>query len=229
MNLKPISIIPIRSKSKGIKNKNIKFLFKKRLVFYVVDEALKSKLFSSIILSTDSNEYINILSKKYTNNNEVVLHKRSIFSSTDNASTEIVLLEILKELKKYQNCFLIQATSPLLKNSDIKNAYKKFLKNNYDSLFSGYNFKKFLWKKMGNKNVPLNYKVKKRPMRQENKNFILENGAFYIFKIKKFLKYKVRLFQKIGSYEMPENRSIEIDTLEDFELTKFFLKNRIDV
>ena len=99
MKLKAISIIPIRSKSKGIKNKNIKFLFKKRLVFYVVDEALKSKLFSSIVVSTDSNEYINILRKKYKNNNEVVLHKRSMFSSTDKASTEIVLLEILKDFK----------------------------------------------------------------------------------------------------------------------------------
>ena len=61
-------------------------------------------------------------------------------------------------------------------------------------------------------------------MRQKNNNFVLENGAFYIFNIKKFMKKKSRLFGNIGTYLMPEIRSGEIDSLEDFKLIEFILK-----
>ena len=61
----------------------------------------------------------------------------------------------------------------------------------------------------------LNYNYKKRPMRQEFNKNLVENGAFYMFKVKKFNYYKNRLFGKIGFYEMPERRSIEIDEKED--------------
>ena len=61
-------------------------------------------------------------------------------------------------------------------------------------------------------------------MRQKNNNFVLENGAFYIFNIKKFMKKKSRLFGNIGTYLMPEIRSSEIDSLEDFKLIEFIFK-----
>ena len=59
---------------------------------------------------------------------------------------------------------------------------------------------------------------------EDFKGTIVENGAFYIFKISKFLKKKNRLFGKIGCQLMPENRSLEIDKKEDLNLFKFYLK-----
>ena len=222
MKKKTIAIIPIRSGSKGIKHKNIKKLNKKRLVFYVVDEALKSKVFSSILISTDSEKYINILKKTY--GNKVIYHKRPKSLSTDLSSTDHLILNVLKNFKEYNSCTLIQATSPLLKSFDLEAGYSKFLFEKLDSLFSSYEFKKFVWKKINKKTIPLNYNPSKRPMRQKNNNFVLENGAFYIFNIKKFMKKKSRLFGKVGTYLMPEIRSGEIDTLEDFKLIEFILK-----
>lgn len=222
MKKKTIAIIPIRSGSKGIKHKNIKKLNKKRLAFYVVDEALKSKVFSNILISTDSEKYINILKKKY--GNKVIYHKRPKSLSTDLSSTDHLILHVLKNFKEYNSCTLIQATSPLLKSFDLEAGYRKFLFEKLDSLFSSYEFKKFVWKKINKKTSPLNYNPSKRPMRQKNNNFVLENGAFYIFNIKKFMKKKSRLFGKVGTYLMPEIRSGEIDTLEDFKLIEFILK-----
>ena len=49
-----IAIIPARSGSKRIKNKNIKLFFGKPLLFYSIQIALKSKLFDRVIVSTDS-------------------------------------------------------------------------------------------------------------------------------------------------------------------------------
>ena len=55
-----ICIIPARSGSKRIKKKNIKKFFGKPIIYYPIKEAIKSKLFKKIIVSTDSDEIINI-------------------------------------------------------------------------------------------------------------------------------------------------------------------------
>ena len=58
--MKPICIIPARQGSKRIKNKNIKLFAGKPLISYVIGIAKKSKLFSKIIVSTDSEKIANI-------------------------------------------------------------------------------------------------------------------------------------------------------------------------
>ena len=58
--MKPICIIPARKGSKRIKNKNIKLFAGKPLISYVIQIAKKSKLFSRLIVSTDSKKISNI-------------------------------------------------------------------------------------------------------------------------------------------------------------------------
>ncbi len=59
-----IAIIPARSKSKRIKNKNIKLFFGKPIIFYSIDLALKSKIFDKVLVSTDSKK-IKKIAEKY--------------------------------------------------------------------------------------------------------------------------------------------------------------------
>ena len=56
---KVVCIIPARSGSKGIKNKNIKNFKKKPLIFYTIDFAKKLNFVDKIIFSTDSKKYLN--------------------------------------------------------------------------------------------------------------------------------------------------------------------------
>jgi CMP-N-acetylneuraminic acid synthetase len=153
----------------------------------------------------------------------LVFFKRSKYSATDTAPTEIVISEVLEKYREANYACLIQATSPFLKSKDIVKAFKNFKKKNFDSMFSGYIFKKFLWVK---KRVltPLNYDLFKRPMRQKICKFYIENGAFYFFNVKKYLFYKNRLFGKIGCFEMSYNDSIDIDTKKDFNNAQKKLK-----
>ena len=51
-----IAIIPARSGSKRIKNKNLINFFGKPLIYYSINLAKKSGLFDKIIVSTDSKE-----------------------------------------------------------------------------------------------------------------------------------------------------------------------------
>lgn len=223
---KILGIIPCRSNSKEIPNKNIKKINGKPMILYVIKSSLKSKIFEKIVISTDSKKYINIIKKLLSKSdlNKVIFHKRSKISATDNAKTEIVLLEVLKKYNVFDDCYLIQATSPLTNYIDFKKSYKLFVKKDYDSLLSVTNFSKFVWKKNKEYYTPINYNLFKRPMRQNSKKQYYENGAFYIFKVKKFLKIKNRLFGRIGLYEMPETRSIEIDTMNDLKILKYKIK-----
>ncbi len=63
-NYNILGITLARGGSKGVKNKNIKLLNKKPLIYYTINEALKSKLISNYIVSTDSKE-IKKISEKY--------------------------------------------------------------------------------------------------------------------------------------------------------------------
>jgi N-acylneuraminate cytidylyltransferase len=75
----------------------------------------------------------------------------------------------------------------------------------------------FIWKKKGGKFLA-NYNFKKRPRRQIIEDKFLENGSFYIFNKKKFLKFKNRLFGKKGVYLMSKMNSFQIDDYEDIQL-----------
>ena len=76
-----IAIIPARSGSKRIKNKNIKLFHKKPIIYYSIIAAKKSKLFSEIYVSTNSNKIKNI-SKKF---GAKILNRPNNFLSGDKA------------------------------------------------------------------------------------------------------------------------------------------------
>ena len=59
-----LAVIPARTGSKIIKSKNIKKFFGKPIISYSISQALKSKIFDKIIVSTDSDKIANI-SERY--------------------------------------------------------------------------------------------------------------------------------------------------------------------
>ena len=56
VNHKILAVIPARSGSKGVKNKNIKILGGKPLICHSIESALESKLITDVVVSTDSEE-----------------------------------------------------------------------------------------------------------------------------------------------------------------------------
>ena len=215
-------IIPLRSKSKSIKNKNFLKVGKFPLAVRCINTVLKSKIANNIIVATDSKKYINNIKKYFITEKKIKYFLRSKKSSLANSKTELVIDEVLNECNFHEvkNIMLVQVTSPALNHIDLKKSYKKFLRFGYDSLFSCYENKVFFWKKTKNSLKPVNYNYKDRPMRQQFVPNLVENGAFYYFKKKGFKKHKNRLFKNIGFYLMPEDRSFEIDEPSDIKKIK---------
>ena len=224
---KNLAIIPIRSGSKRIKDKNIKLFNLEPLVHTSVKVALSSKLFDKIVISSDSDNYLKLVNNKFSKNRKIHCIKRPKNISQNLSSTELTINHVLNKIENFENIFLIQATSPLLQKSDLINGFKKFNKDELDSLFSCYMTKSFIWSIENNNLKSENYNYKKRPMSQKFKNKqIIENGAFYIFNYKKYLKFKNRLFGKIGFYEMNKYFSVDIDNEKDFKLAEYISKNK---
>ena len=95
--MKNICFIPARSGSKGIKNKNVQKIKNKTLIEYAYEVAKKSKIFDKIVLSTDSEKYLNIL-KKHIDTPFLRPKRLSNDKTTD--------IEVLNyELKKYEKYF----------------------------------------------------------------------------------------------------------------------------
>lgn len=219
------AIIPARSGSKGLPNKNIKLFAGSPLIVHSINYALESKLVNNIIVSTDC-EKIATIAKKATAN--VLI--RPVELATDKSTTESVIEHYINsETKKPDIIILLQPTSPVRPPFSLDPALNHFIKFKFDSLLSICPTHNFFWKINPNNMIAEpEYDFYSRPRRQDikpkNMRFI-ENGSIYIFSLEHFLKTGNRLGGKIGYVEWPEKYLMEIDTLLDFNiLENIFLK-----
>jgi len=211
--------IPIRSGSKRIPNKNILKINNQPLIKYVCKKIIKSKLITEFYIGSDNYSYYQKIGKL---KKKIQYFKRSKISSSEKSPSEEVILEFLKENKKIDILVFIQVTNPFVHHKYIDEAIAKLIYQKYDSIFSAVKSVNFLWKNK-KKTTPINYNYKKRKMSQSLKGYFVENGSFYIFYRKNFIKFKNRLHGKIGVYEMPKKSIHEIDNKEDIHIVRKIL------
>ena len=127
----------MRGGSKGLPNKNLKKLNGKPLLFYTINQAIESKLFEHVVVSTDSKEIANE-SIKYGAKAWFIRPKEL---ASDYAAKIPAIRHALIESEdhfqqNYDVLIDLDATSPLRQVEDIVNAYNKFVNEECDNLFS---------------------------------------------------------------------------------------------
>ena len=127
--MKRIAVIPARSGSKGLKDKNIKVMAGKPLMAYTIEAALSSGVFDEVMVSTDSEKYAEI-ARSY---GASVPFMRSEETSGDKASTWDTAREVIACYEKAGVTFdviaVLQPTSPLRTADDIRKGVELFDKN----------------------------------------------------------------------------------------------------
>lgn len=228
--MKNVAIIPARSGSKGVKDKNIRNLCGKPLMAYTIEAALKSGEFDEVMVSTDSEKYAEIAKKCGAN----VPFLRSEVTASDTASSWDMVDEVLANYKKLRECFdtfcLLQPTSPLRTAEDIKSAYQIY-KNQAE--FAVVSVCEAEHSPLWCGHLPVNHefidfvKPENLKQRQAGEKFYRLNGAIYIVNIAKF--EIDRQLYKSGSfaYIMSQERSIDIDTELDFQLAEVIMKDKV--
>ena len=117
--MKIIAIIPARSGSKGLKDKNIADICGRPLIDYTIKAALSSGCFDTVMVSTDSEKYAEISRSCGAE----VPFLRSEFTSSDSAGTWDAVREVLSNYcrigKTFDYVAVLQPTSPMRTTQDI--------------------------------------------------------------------------------------------------------------
>ena len=226
--MKILGLIPARSGSKGLRQKNVKNLLGKPLIKYSIDAAKKSKKINRIIVSTDDHS-ISQISKKYGAESPFL---RPISISKDTTPIGNVISHSLAFLNN-QNYIpdvivLLQPTSPLRTSILIDQGINKLLNSKADSVISVSKIKQHPFGSFSIHNKYLKFFKSNSKIffqRQKYPPLYFPTGALYVFWNKTFNTYKSIYGKKILPIITPEEESIDIDTNFDFFTCEMIMKN----
>jgi len=225
-----LAVIPGRKGSKGVVNKNIRKINNKPLISYSIKAALKSKYIKRVVVSSDSDEILEI-----ANSYNVESIERPEYLAQDDSSTIDVIKHVLNVVNQTKDYFpeilmLLQPTSPLRDANDIDSAVKMFLEDDSaDSLISvsKFNHNPFWSFKIEDKFLSPAFNeefLNKR--RQELPELFLPNGAIYIIKTSELLEKNSFYVEKTKPFLMSEEKSLDIDTELDLKLVKCLINDK---
>lgn len=221
-----LHLIPARKGSKGLPGKNIKMLGAKPLFMYSVEYALRNMgKEDELCVSTNDDELINIANY----HNISIPFKRPENLASDSSSTQEVIdhaLSYYKSLgKSFDLILLLQPTSPFRKDEDYQEILNHFdnsidmvasvkisKENPYFTLFE--EDKKGFLKKCKDGNFT---------RRQDCPLVYAFNGSMYLINVNSLKNKSIGEFQKVKKIIMPDERSIDIDTILDWIVAEYYL------
>jgi N-acylneuraminate cytidylyltransferase/CMP-N,N'-diacetyllegionaminic acid synthase len=227
------AMIPARSGS-SLKDKNIKNLKGKPLIYYSIDTAFKSKCFDKIIFSSDSQKYINIA---LSINKNLEIHKRNSKISSSTASEYSVFKDYIDKNQNLLPLYFahLRPTNPIRNIKNIKKIIKKFkkIKNNYSCLRTLNEMPKpAFWSCMVKKNricsaFSGSFNVKKYWLaRQVFEKTYFVNCSIDIYKTKNILKSKSLWGNKVFGFIENDYSVVDIDTIDDFRYAEYILSKK---
>lgn len=222
-----IAIIPARSGSKGLKDKNIIDICGKPMMQYSIEAAVESRCFERVIVSTDSKQYGEIAMEIGA---EVIYRGPEV--SNDKATTYMVLEDLFSKIGHNFDYFvLLQPTSPLRNSKHILDAIELFEKkyDNFDFLvsMSEAEHSKILVNPLGDDLSLKYFDTDFNNYRRQSYKDYSPNGAIFIGKPDKYLRQKHFFGAKSLAYIMNSFDSIDIDTELDLKFATLCMEERI--
>lgn len=227
-----LGIITARGGSKGIPGKNVIDCAGKPLIAWTIEAALGCNSLDDLILSTDS-PLIAETAHRYGLSTPDL---RPAHLSDDTAkSLDVIRYEIEKYEELYQKAVdvivILQPTAPLRRPADIDLALKFFFKEKVESLVSVcdaghvhpstmYTTEKDLLKPIFEKHIGTR--------RQDMKSVYIRNGAIYISSRNQIIEHNSILSGSPAYYEMPRERSVNIDDLFDLKMADWLLRETLN-
>lgn len=228
-----IAFIPARSGSTRIKNKNIRLINERPLIYWTVSKAIKSKIFDKIIFSSDSEKYFKILikflKKDRLNISKIIFDKRDVnHSKTKSKIFDYIKFDLINKFKLKKNDLLVQMlpTCPLRSINSIRKIINfSILKNTnsfaaceYDShiTFSFYLNKNDKWKPTFKKSPMLTGKTQS----QTQKKYYHPSGVINCLFVKYLGINNFSIYQRALPFIVPRSESFDIDNEDDFNILK---------
>ena len=228
---KILAIIPARAGSRGLKNKNIRLINNRPLIYWPIFAARKSKYINKVILSSDSTS-IAKTAKKFKAETPFIRPKKL---AKDDSKSVDVIIHAINFFKKNKIFFdyvvLLEPTSPLTTSKDIDKALEILHKKRKyaDSIVSV--------AENVNKHPSFSVKINKDKIikpylkkfmtirRQKILKIYFFDGSLYISKINTLLEKKTFNHHKTLAYIVDKWKSIEIDDIIDLISAEAIMKN----
>ncbi|MFQ5866770.1 MAG: cytidylyltransferase domain-containing protein [bacterium] len=225
-----LGIIPARSNSKGIANKNIKKLNNKPLIAYTIKVALKAKKLTRLVVSTNSEEIANIAR---TYGAEVPFLRPTELAQDDTPMLPVLqhAVKFLENSENYRTDIIValQPTSPLRKSSHIDEALEKIINSDADSIVSlcEAEHSPYWMRKIENDRVVSFIEGSEKYVRRQDLPKVYRlNGAIYVTRYEVLMKENKTSGNDTRAIIMSPEDSIDIDTELDFKLAELILKQR---
>jgi N-acylneuraminate cytidylyltransferase len=231
--MKTVAFIFARSGSKGLPNKNVKLFAGKPLIAHSIEQALTVKRIERVIVSTDSEEIAQI-SLRY---GAEIPYLRPVELAQDESPE---LLSCRHGLEFLQNTtgslpkvmISLPPTAPLRWPQDIENCLDEFQKNEADVVITVTNAHRNPYFNMvktnENGSFELVNQTKSKITRRQDAPKIYDVTTLCYVARPKFIMTHDSIFDgKVKAIEVPNQRSIDIDSLLDFEIAEYlFYKQR---
>lgn len=223
-----LAIIPARSGSKGLPNKNIRILCGKPLIAWSIEAGLQSKYIDEVVVSTDSQEYAQIaksygaevpflrpkeLAQDTSSSFDVISHTIDFYKNE--LSKQFDYIVFLQPTSPFRDPQLIDGICQWVTDNKIKSSISVSLCEHSplwsNTLPNDKNMQDFLSSKV----------VGKRS--QDLPDYYRINGVLYISEISTFISNKGFITPQTYAYVIPQKYAIDIDTELDFEYAEFII------
>ena len=228
--MKILCSICARGNSKGLRNKNLKKLNGKSLLARNIELAKKTKLFDKIVCSSESVKILNVAKKHKVD----LLIKRPSNLSRDKTSKLAAIKHLFKSSEnyfKYKFDLIVDldVSAPLKQSSDIKKCINIIKKEktfrNLVTLSPSRKNPYFNMVEIDNKGKLKLVKSKKKiTARQQAPKVYDVNAGIYAWNRLGIKKNKHIINKNTLFHITSHNTSIDIDTIDDFKLVKYFQK-----
>ena len=231
-----LGIIPARAGSKGVPGKNIKLLDGKPLIWYTIQTAKRSNVFSEIILSTEDQEIADIALGMGIS----IPSLRPKELAYDSSKSIDVVLHCVKEQFNrgfiYDAVILLQPTSPFREENLIENTLRVFEERKADSLVTVRKVPDHFnphWVFESDEQKMLKISTGENEIisrRQDLPEAFYRDGQLYITSTEVLLKNRTFFGQRLTYFVNEfEGAKINIDTMGDWhKAEEYILKNKIE-
>ena len=233
--MKILVTICARGGSKGVKNKNIRELAGKPLIFYTIDAAKKWGKATRIVCSTDSPQIAEVAKECGAE----VPFMRPPELATDEAGKVSVIRHTLVECQKiygekYDLVVDLDVTSPIRTSEDLEGCLKLYEKVHPDVVFSVLNAQRnpyFNMVEIDKDGFAVLCKDAGEVLRRQDAPKVYDMNASIYFYNPKFLlsseDVSIYSAKKKMAYVMEDDSAIDIDSELDFKIIEFLLKEKV--
>jgi CMP-N,N'-diacetyllegionaminic acid synthase len=220
-----LAVIPARGGSKRLPNKNILDLGGKPMISWTIEAALGSKYIDKVMVSSDSDEILNISKKQGAS----IIKRPNDLASDTATSFDAVKHTIYIIDEKFDFVILLQPTSPLRNSMHIDEAFELLIIKKADAVISTCETDHSpLWANTLPKDGSMVSFLKDETLNkrsQDLETYYRLNGAIYVCLIDKLLKNKsFFLKENIFAYKMDREYSVDLDGLMDLKFAEFMIE-----